>query len=174
MSLLIARMSFCIAGFSCPAPTMSNDCTSGMPAVIIVASWREKIAMSAGVTLPCLRNSMLCLRTRVGTTPCRRSSERTAASLVETTLPLTFLPVRSVPSQLKGAWVAVAVAVAVAMVQRLQQGRDTRDRSLGREIRLVNCNPVDLFQTGKAVLDFLESRLPQVGHALCLGLRRDL
>ena len=79
-----------------------------MPAVIIVASWREKIAMSPGVTLPCLRNSMLCLRTRVGTTPWRRSSERTAASLVETTLPLTFLPVRSVPSHVNGAWVAVA------------------------------------------------------------------
>ena len=36
---------------------------------------------------------------------------RTAASLVETTLPLTFLPVRSVPSQVNGAWVAVAVAI---------------------------------------------------------------
>ncbi len=55
-----------MAGFSWPAPMMSNDCTSGMPAVIIVAIWREKIAMSAAVTLPCLRNSMLCLRTRVG------------------------------------------------------------------------------------------------------------
>src|SRR5688572_31854796 len=48
---------------------------------------------------------------RVGTTPWRRSSERTAASLVETTLPLTFLPVRSVPSHVNGAWVAVAVAI---------------------------------------------------------------
>ena len=54
---------------------------------------------------------MLCLRTRVGTTPWRRSSVRTAASLVETTLPLTFLPVRSVPSHVNGAWVAVAVAM---------------------------------------------------------------
>jgi hypothetical protein len=26
---------------------------------------------------------------------------------------LTFLPVRSVPSQVKGAWLAVAVAVAI-------------------------------------------------------------
>src|SRR5688572_19402988 len=163
---LIARMSFCIAGFSCPAPTMSNDCTSGMPAVIIVASCREKMAISPGVTLPCLRNSMLCLRTRVGTTPWRRSSERTAASLVETTLPLTLLPVRSVPSHVKGAWVAVAVAI-----DSLSSGYS--GLSFGR-YSLVNCNSVDLFQTGKAVLDFLEARLPQVGHAFGLGLRGNL
>src|SRR6187551_1087410 len=169
-SALIARISFCIAGFSWPAPTMSNDCTSGMPAVIIVASWREKIAMSAAVTLPCLRNSMLCLRTRVGTTPWRRSSERTAASLVETTLPLTFLPVRSVPSHVNGAWVAVA---AVAILQDLHQ-ETGRDRSVGRVSRLVNCNAIDLFQTGKAVLDFLEARSPQVRDAFFLGLCRDL
>src|SRR5262245_35944562 len=149
---------------------MSNDCTSGMPAVIIVASWREKMAISAGVTLPCLRNSMLCLRTRVGTTPWRRSSERTAASLVETTLPLTFLPVRSVPSHVNGAWVAVAVAI----LQGLQQETGIRGPSTGRANRLVNCNAIDLFQTGKAVLDFLEARLPQVRDAFFLRLRRDL
>src|SRR5687767_13084093 len=163
-------MSFCMAGFSCPAPTMSNDCTSGMPAVIIVASWREKIAMSPGVTRPCLRNSMLCLRTRVGTTPWRRSSVRTAASLVDTTLPLTFLPVLSVPSHVNGA----CVAVAVAMFQHLPQRTRSRNRSLGHGSRLVNCNPVDFFQTGKAVLDFLEPRLAQVGYAFALGLRGNL
>src|SRR5262245_22303750 len=166
----MAMISFCIAGFSWPAPTMSNDCTSGMPAVIIVASWRENIAMSAAVTLPCLRNSMLCLRTRVGTTPWRRSSERTAASLVETTFPLTFLPVRSVPSHVNGAWVAVAVAI----LQNLQQETGCRDRSVGHPSRLVNCNAIDLFQTGKAVLDFLEASLPKVRDAFFLGLRRDL
>src|SRR5690242_16212685 len=144
---------------------MSNDCTSGMPADIIVASCREKMAMSPAVTLPCLRNSMLCLRTRVGTTPWRRSSVRTAASLVETTLPLTFLPVRSVPSHVKGAWVAAAVAVAVAILQSLRKETGVRGRSIGRASRLVNCNAIDLFQTGKAVLDFLEARLPQVRDA---------
>src|SRR5689334_14551947 len=149
---------------------MSNDCTSGMPAVIIVASWREKMAMSAAVTLPCLRNSMLCLRTRVGTTPWRRSSERTAASLVETTLPLTFLPVRSVPSHVNGAWVAVA---AVAILQDLQQ-ETGRDRSIGRASRLVNCNAIDVFQTGKAVLDFLHAGRPQVRDAFFHRPRRDL
>src|SRR5688572_21573172 len=136
---------------------MSNDCTSGMPACIIVASCRENRAMSPAVTLPCLRNSMLCLRTRVGTTPWRRNSVRTAASLVETTLPLTFLPVRSVPSHVNGAW----VALAVAMLQDLQQ-TGSRDRSVGRANRLLNCNPIDLFQAGKAVLDFFEPRHPQV------------
>src|SRR6188474_2353618 len=128
------------------------------------------MAMSAAATLPCLRNSMLCLRTRVGTTPWRRSSERTAASLVETTLPLTFLPVRSVPSHVNGAWVAVA---AVAILQDLQQ-ETGRDRSVGRASRLVNCNAIDLFQTGKAVLDFLEARSSQVRDAFLLGLCRDL
>src|SRR5215510_4096414 len=98
--------------------------------------------MSAAVTLPCLRNSMLCLRTRVGTTPWRRNSERTAASLVETTLPLTFLPVRSVPSHVNGAWVAVAVAVAVAILQGLREETTNRDRSFGRANRLVHCNAV--------------------------------
>src|SRR6185503_5477699 len=140
---------------------MSNDCTSGMPADIIVASWREKIAISPIETLPCLRNSMLCLRTRVGTTPWRRRSARTAASLLETTLPLTFLPVRSVPSHVNGAWVAVAVAI----LQGLRKETGVRDRSVGRASRLVNCNAIDLFKAGKAVLDFLQARLPKVGHA---------
>src|ERR1700752_19481 len=150
---------------------MSNDCTSGMPADIIVASWREKMAISAAVTLPCLRNRLLCLRTRVGTTPWRRSSERTAASLVETTLPLTFLPARSVPSHVNGV---VVVAVAVAILQGLRKETGVRDRSVGRASRLVNCNAIDLFQTRKAVLDFLEARLSKIGDAFLLGLRRNL
>src|SRR5690242_15018239 len=135
---------------------MSNDCTSGIPAVIIVASCRENMAISPAVTLPCLRNRVLCLRTRVGTTPWRRSSVRTAASLVETTLPLTFLPVRSVPSHVNG--VVDAVAVAVAILQSLRKETGVRDRSVGRASCLVNCNAIDLFQTGKAILDFLQSR----------------
>src|SRR6185503_4132112 len=127
------------------------------------------MAISAAVTLPCLRNSMLCLRTRVGTTPWRRSSERTAASLVETTLPLTFLPVRSVPSHVNGAWVAVAVTVAI--LQGLRKETAVRDRSVGRANHLVHCNAIDLFEAGKAVLDFLQARLPKVGHAFLLRLR---
>ena len=130
-SPLIARMSFCIAGFSWPAPMMSNDCTSGMPAVIIVAICREKIAMSAAVTRPCLRNSMLCFLTRVGTTPWRRSSARTAVSLAATTLPLTFLPVRSVPSQVKGT--CPPVVAVVAMRQDLQRRTSaSRNEPYGR------------------------------------------
>ncbi len=52
MSALMSSTSFCIAGLSWPLPTISKDCTSGMPAVSMVASWRLKIAMSSGVTLP--------------------------------------------------------------------------------------------------------------------------
>src|SRR6185436_8698007 len=88
-----------------------------------------------------------------------------------TTLPLTFLPVRSVPSHVNGAWVAVAVAVAI--LQGLQE-TSVRDRSLGRANRLINCNAIDLFQTGKAVLDFLEARHAKVRNAFLLRLRRDL
>src|SRR5512143_1125435 len=148
---------------------MSNDCTSGIPAVIMVASWRENTAISAAVTLPCLRNSMLCLRTRVATTPWRRNSERTAASLVATTLPLTFLPVRSVPSHVKGNW----FAATVAMFQWLQ--RSTRNcGGPSWPTVLFNCNAIDLFETGKTVLDFLQRGLAQVGDAFLLRGGRDL
>ena len=53
--LLMSRISFCIAGLSLPLATISNACTSGMPAASMVASWRLKIAMSPGLTLPPLR-----------------------------------------------------------------------------------------------------------------------
>jgi len=33
-------ISLDIDGFAWPLPTMSNDCSSGTPAFIIVASWR--------------------------------------------------------------------------------------------------------------------------------------
>jgi hypothetical protein len=56
-SALMSRISFCIAGLSLPLPTISNDCTSGMPAASMVASWRLKTAMSSGLTLPPLLNS---------------------------------------------------------------------------------------------------------------------
>ena len=48
----MSRISFCIAGFSWPTPTISKACTSGMPAASMVESWRLKIAMSPGVVLP--------------------------------------------------------------------------------------------------------------------------
>ena len=45
-SALMPRIRSCIVGLSWPRPTISNDCTSGTPADIMVASWRLKIAMS--------------------------------------------------------------------------------------------------------------------------------
>ena len=80
---------------------MSNDCTSGMPAVIIVASWREKIAMSPAVTLPCLRNSMLCLRTRVGddALAAQLRADRGLARRDDLALDLFAGPVRAFPRE---------------------------------------------------------------------------
>ena len=54
-----------MAGFSCPLPMISKDWTIGMPADIMVASWRLKTAMSSLVTLPPDRNDVaLCLDAR--------------------------------------------------------------------------------------------------------------
>jgi hypothetical protein len=49
---LMSSISFCIAGFSWPLPMISKACTMGMPAAIMVASWRLNTAMSSLVTLP--------------------------------------------------------------------------------------------------------------------------
>ena len=57
----MSSISFCIAGLSWPLPTISNDCTSGMPAASMVASWRLKIAMSFGVDLAAAAEDLRCL-----------------------------------------------------------------------------------------------------------------
>jgi hypothetical protein len=48
---------------------------------------------------------------RVGTTPWRRKSARTVASLLARLLPLTFLPFLSVPSHKKGVLIAAVSAI---------------------------------------------------------------
>ena len=115
-SALIDRISFCIAALSWPLPTISKDCTSGIPAASMVASWRMKTAISPEVIVPDeANNPLLCLRIRVGTTPWRRRSARTAASSAAIALPLTFWPFLSVPSQIKGTVLTVA-ASAISFV----------------------------------------------------------
>src|SRR5213082_1221356 len=49
---LTSRISLCMAALSLPLPTISNACTSGMPAASMVESWRLKIAISPALTLP--------------------------------------------------------------------------------------------------------------------------
>ena len=48
-------ISFDIDGLAWPLPTMSNDCSSGTPAFIMVASWRVNSAMSLPVIFLPLR-----------------------------------------------------------------------------------------------------------------------
>ena len=98
-SFLMLTTSSRKATFSCPSATMSNDCTSGTPAFIMVASWREKIAMSAGVIafLRSPNSGLGFLRTVCVITPCLRSWALASARLSLCTSPCTVLPRRSLP-----------------------------------------------------------------------------
>ena len=58
MFALMSSTSFCMAGFSWPLPMISKACTMGMPADIMVASWRLNTAMSPGSTLPPARTAL--------------------------------------------------------------------------------------------------------------------
>ncbi len=111
MLVLMSRISFCIAGFSWPTPTISNACTSGMPEASMVASCRLKIAMSPAVILPPPLNSLCCLRTLVGTMFCRRKSARADCSFTARIFPRILLPFLSLPSQVNGVSLGAATAV---------------------------------------------------------------
>jgi hypothetical protein len=96
---------------------MSNDCRSGTPAFIIVASWRVKRAISFSVTLPPrLRRTALTFCTMM---PWRRRVAFTAASLAARTSPRMTLPALSLPSQLNvSTFGPLAAAAAVAINNR--------------------------------------------------------
>jgi hypothetical protein len=93
------RMSFSslvMRGLVLPRATMSNDCSSGTPAFIMVDSWRVKIAMSfCLIDLPPAVRRFLILLTRM---PCRRRLALTTASPPARISPRTTLPLRSLPS----------------------------------------------------------------------------
>jgi hypothetical protein len=111
---LISYSSFATAGFGAPLPTMSNDCSSGTPAFIIVASWRVKSVMSLSVTLP--PRPTRCFLTLVTRMPWRRSVALTTASPPARISPRITLPALSLPSQAKVAsFGPFAVAAAVAI-----------------------------------------------------------
>ena len=75
----------------------------GTPACIMVASWRENMAMSLLVIffLRSLKIELLFFFTFSGVMPCRRRSARASAMLATRDSPLIRLPLRSVPSQTK-------------------------------------------------------------------------
>ena len=79
-----------------PRPTMSNDCSNGTPAFIMVASWRVKMAISRGLMdFPERMRRFLIL---IGKTPCLRKDTLTWFSPAARISPRTCLPPRSLPS----------------------------------------------------------------------------
>ena len=97
MSERTSFSSFETDAFAWPRPTMSNACSSGTPAFIIVASWRVNSVTSLSlIFLPVLNVCFLILVTRM---PCLRNDALTSASPAARISPRTFLPLRSLPSQ---------------------------------------------------------------------------
>src|SRR5688572_23718689 len=157
----MSRISFCIAGLSLPVPTISNDCTSGMPAASMVASWRLNTAMSSGFTLPPDLKAVLCFLMRLTAMPWRRRSARNAVSSGARLLPVTRLPFLSMPDQEYGTsrlMPFACVATAVAMIA----------------VSLFDGDAVDFFDAGHALLDLLEPGTPQVPHAFFRSLVGDV
>ena len=94
---------------------MSKLCTSGTPALSIVASCRVKIAISAGLmALPLPPNNGLgFLRTLLGLMPCWRNCALAMAWLIAVISPLPGRPLLSVPLQVK---MSVLIALAAMVV----------------------------------------------------------
>src|SRR5262245_54317416 len=164
----MSSSSFVTRGFACPLATMSNACSSGTPAFIIVAICRVKSAMSFSVTF--LPPPSRCLRTRVTLMPWRRRVALTTADPPARISPLIFLPVRSRPSQTKIASFttsrrsAPAAAVAISLTSFLAPGRAPLFVRDGHH----------LFERGDALTDLHQAGLPEVAHALEPRLVRDL
>ncbi len=96
MSARMSLSSLVTLGLGLPRATMSNDCSSGTPAFIMVANWRVKMAMSLGLMrLPERMRRFLILVTN---TPCRRSEAWTWFSPAARVSPRTIRPLRSLPS----------------------------------------------------------------------------
>src|ERR1700676_3917813 len=95
---------------------ISKDCTMGIPADIMVASWRANTAVFIGRIFSPDRNAVLGVLTRVAATPWRRRSARSAASFAARDLPRTLLPRLSLPSHRH--WVSFLPAVADIAINR--------------------------------------------------------
>jgi len=99
MSALISCSNFDTDAFACPLATISNDCSSGTPAFIIVANWRVKSVMSLVVIfLPVEKDFFFTFVTKM---PCLRKVTVTMVSLPARSSPLTIFPDLSLPSHAK-------------------------------------------------------------------------
>ena len=100
-SPLIPNTTSRIDGFSRPSATISKPCTNGTPAFIMVASWRVKIVMSKVVTFFFMKPARIFLRfSRIVlmVIPCLRNVTLAKAILRAGSSPLSFTPLRSIPS----------------------------------------------------------------------------
>ncbi len=92
---IISRANFALLW---PRATISNDCSSGTPALSIVASWRVNIVTSFSVIFLPPRNVWrLILVTRM---PCRRRLVRSTVSDAARASPWSWRLLRSTPSQM--------------------------------------------------------------------------
>src|SRR5512139_1888850 len=155
MSALISSSRRCIDGLECPRATISNDCSSGTPAFIMVASWRVNRVTSFSVIFLAVLNSVLCFLTLVTVMPCLRSWVLTKAKPPACIWPLTFLPRLSMPSHRKVA--SLTAFAAVAIRNPLEVG-----------------NGLDLFQRGETGFHFQQTCLAQVEHAFAPRLVGDV
>ena len=116
-SLRILITSSFILGLSAPSATMSKLCTSGTPALSMVASWRVKMAISAGlIGLPCPPNSGLAFFfTFLGCMPWRRNCALAMAVLAARISPVLLRPDLSVPFQTKVSFLAALVAILLSV-----------------------------------------------------------
>src|SRR5512139_378533 len=155
MSALISSSRRCIDWLECPRATISNDCSSGTPAFIMVASWRVNRVTSFSVIFLAVLNSVLCFLTLVTVMPCLRSWVLTKAKPPACIWPLTFLPRLSMPSHRKVA--SLTAFAAVAIKNPLEIG-----------------NSLDLFQRGETGFHFQQTCLAQVEHAFAPRLVGDI
>ena len=98
-----SKISSRIFSWSVPSATMSNACTKGTPAFIIVASCRVNIAISAGLIFfaPKVISGLGFFFTDLVKMPCLRSCTRAKAAEDANTSPVDERPFRSVPLHTK-------------------------------------------------------------------------
>ena len=116
-SFLTLLTSSFIRGFSAPSATMSKLCTSGTPALSIVASCRVNTAISAGlIGLPWPPNSGLdFFLTFFGWMPWRRSWALAMAGVAARISPVLLRPDLSMPFQTKVSFLAALVAIVLSV-----------------------------------------------------------
>src|SRR5690348_3643327 len=171
-----------------PPAMISNDCTIGTPAAIMVAIWRLKIATSRGLTLlPAAPNSGLVFSLTVcGFMPWRRSSALTRLALRACISPFILVPrlssavhsytvncltaARAAPTSRAPLALRATGLLAVAVAMDVPHYiRCSIPRNEGIAGLLILGDSVDLGQTGDALLDLPQCGIAQVAYATLLG-----